>query len=253
MPVVAFSDTIDGVSSYVVGAHPDDMNGMEVRVQYSDNSWSDWSIWNSNSASHTDGWDLTYTPTTSNTGGSITNSFLDWKFTTGNNSIKQLEINAFANKRVMFDIYFSHGQFTYDSTPGSSQGFWAPNIDLANLNQLQLSTGISASSGSFFTGTGGAKSYGVGFEWTFSEKIFYDDGVGGFDDKEYGDLYEFLTINFDYDPSLTAQGTTRPFSGEFLFGVDTDLVAGAEIPEPGTIILFGFGLLTVSAISRKKR
>ena len=225
MPVFAFSTTIDAVSSYVVGGNPHDMDGMEVTVHF-DGGGTETVTWNSNIASGV-GWSLGYYPSTGNTGGSITPTFLDWKFSTeGNTLVDKFVINAYANQRVFFDINFFN-----PNTPGSSNGFWAPNIDAASSGGSESNAGRSPSDGNYFT-----KDYGAEFDWEFTNPLAYQTAGNIF-----GDIYEMLIIDF-----------TSAFSGDFLFGVDTDLRAGTEIPEPSTMLLFGVGLLGLGAVGRRK-
>jgi len=59
----------------------------------------------------------------------------------------------------------------------------------------------------------------------------------------FGSLYiDFLSV------------TGASFADTLTFRADTDFVAGREnpVPEPGTMLLFGLGLLGIGAVGRKK-
>ncbi|MDA3788139.1 MAG: PEP-CTERM sorting domain-containing protein [Desulfobacula sp.] len=226
-PVIGSATTVQGISDVVGYA---DMDGMEVTVVFGDGN-SEIKTWGTDISTSTSGvtgddddWSLTFTGDDSFPEFSTD----QWAFQSDNtNGIDSITINALAGDTV-FDIIWG----TTDAewyTVGSFFGYWTYNHtnrdtdDPVNYKYDYFDT-------DFFGPSDTLEAL-----WTFSDPISVD---GATTTPSEQDVYGTLTIDF-----LTT--ATDP---DFTFTLDSDQV----VPEPGTILLFGLGLLGFSAVSRKK-
>lgn len=230
LPLNALANPISGVSNTTVGANVFDMNGMEVTVNLASGG-SETVTWINNEAAGT-GWTLQYVGTDTSTvfipGGTV----LDWQLTFDpgyNDAIENMTIDAYANERVFFDIVLQP-----EITPGSDSGLWGPTL-------AGYATSGTVGPGTPYAPTG--ELYGAPFYWEFRDALLLQGQAAPFPQH---DLFEILYFDF------VRGGLTSGLQDNFQFAVDTDLVEGTEIPEPTTMVLFGLGLLGLSAVGRRK-
>ncbi|MCG8552033.1 MAG: PEP-CTERM sorting domain-containing protein, partial [Desulfobacterales bacterium] len=243
-PISAFANPVDAISTSQVGVNPFDMDGMSVTVQYLDTSGAlqtETDRWSNNMAGGTD-WSLTFN-------GTNTGSFgLDWVLSADNGaSIQNITIDAYAEQRTVFDIVFRYpGAPTDEGTFGSSSGLWGPSL------QTGTDQSGTVAADSVFLPTG--EEYdGIeqnAFYWAFTGEVLLNTYPSSSPQPTEQDLFETLYLDFVRDANQAVLGDGMASS--FQFAVDTDTIAGREIPEPTTMLLFGFGLLGLSAVGRKK-
>ncbi len=234
LPTGAFSNPITGISNYNVGGDPHDMDGMEITVELV-NGTTETSTWDNNIASGT-GWSLSYSG--NYTGHTYPGPALNWELlvTPGSSTggIKNITIDAYANQEVFFDIVYSS-----EETIGSKVGLWGPTY-----YRTYASSGVVAAGATYIPTS---ETFGQAFFFDFKNPIF----VQGQSAPALQDLYEILYIDFLFDGSGNALAGGAAMTTKFNLAVDTDYVDGS-VPEPATILLFGLGLLGMSAVSRRK-
>ncbi|MCG8638900.1 MAG: PEP-CTERM sorting domain-containing protein [Desulfobacterales bacterium] len=242
LPLKALANPINTVSTSVVGNNIFDMNGMEVTVTLSDGT-VETDTWYNNSAGGT-GWSISY-------GGTNTSTMaLDWSLTTNDTTtINNITIDAYANERVFFDKVWRYAPGdTSEGTFGSESGLWGPTL----LYGLDTSGTVLADSVFLPTGEQYDEADSYAYYWAFSQALTLNayPSTSPQPSPDEQDLFEVLYIDFVQNNLQEVIGTG--LNGTFQFAVDTDLVAGTEIPEPSTMILFGIGLLGLGAVGRRK-
>ncbi len=91
---------------------------------------------------------------------------------------------------------------------------------------------------------------GAGWSWTTGEKWNYESWINGeandyYDQNQEADNSEmFLSVRSAFGWGWNDEGNLGNISGY--------LAETAPVPEPGTILLMGFGLLGIAAVGRKK-
>ncbi len=211
-----------------------DMDGMEVTITWSGGgqTTASWNSGVSGTGSTGDNWRLNFT------GFDTSTMKLEWELFT-DRAIDSFTINAVTGN-VFFDI-IEDG--TTGNTSGSLTGFWGPNADTWNPAASAMSGTTNSTDSTFL------KDYGAQFYWEFSNPGYLST-ASSFPDPAIDphDLFSMLYIDF-----LDGSGNDSTFTGTFNMGVDTDKVEGVSpVPEPAAMLLFGLGLLGISAAGRRK-
>jgi len=246
VPSFAFSSTIDQISSFAVTANS--MDGMGVAVTFNNGTanqtWQDiggatsgvsgvsGSNWSFKNIRYSDYYSSILPP-----GFSWDDTMENpWVLSSHNSTlggIASITINAIP-AGIVFDIINSRFG-TYDSR----QGWWDANGSAGTASSGNGYLTLNSSGQYSIDPTATSGQY---YSWSFSDPVALTASPSTFD----GDVWGAFTLNFD---NPETQDAVETFSGDLVFSLDTDTSA---VPEPATMLLFGLGLLGISAVSRKK-
>ena len=137
----------------------------------------------------------------------------------GDGAITKISIDALAGNTV-FDVqdYGSNGPLSNEpDTPGSRRGYAFDLLDESLVDTYDIS-------------------------------VTYKDLVAVGSNPAVGDLYGTLEIMFG---DTTATAFVNNGTGSFKFKADTDIIV--PIPEPGTVLLLGVGMLGLLGLARKRK
>jgi len=212
------SKYVDSISTFTTTGNT--MNGMEVVVDLGNTQETVyWNAGGNNTGALGTGWSLTMTDYNTST-----YALSDWWiFDSTTANVESITLNGFD-----YNVLFDDDKQSYPGTPGSARGRQLA-IDYINLPITTYDGVID---------------------------VEYYDAVGlngGLDPQNpFGDLYQSMTISFMKDNNgALISGAFTP-EDTFAFYQDTDNITN-PVPEPSTMILFGFGLIGVAGFLRSRR